>query len=62
MQITCEYCSKTIVTMLATRSVEAEGEFWDTHVKKKNVQSALDTAFNKGIDSTPVKALLGLPS
>jgi hypothetical protein len=47
--------------MLATRSVEAEGEFWDTHVKK-NVQSALDTAFNKGINSTPVKALLGLPS
>jgi hypothetical protein len=34
MQVTCEYCSKTIVTMLATRSVEAEGEFWDTHVKK----------------------------
>jgi hypothetical protein len=61
MQVTCEYCSKTIVTMLATRSVEAEGEFWDTHVKK-NVQSALDTAFNKGINSTRVKALLGLPS
>jgi hypothetical protein len=27
--------------------------------KKKSLQSALDTAFNKGINSTPVKALFG---
>jgi hypothetical protein len=33
MQIKCECCSKTIVTMLATRSVESEGEIWDTHAK-----------------------------
>jgi transposase InsO family protein len=53
----CERYNKTIVTMLATTSVESEGELWDTHVK--NLQSALNTAFNKGINSTPVKALLG---
>jgi hypothetical protein len=33
MQIKCGCCSKTIVTMLATRSVESEGELWDTHAK-----------------------------
>ena len=53
----CERYNKTIVSMLATTSVDAQGNLWDTHVKE--LQSALNTSFNKGINSTPIKALCG---
>jgi hypothetical protein len=53
----CERYNHTIVNMLATSSVEAESDLWDTHVKE--LQSALNTSFNKGINTTPVQALSG---
>jgi transposase InsO family protein len=53
----CERYNQTIVNMLATSSVEAESDLWDTHVKE--LQSALNTSFNKGINTTPVQALFG---
>lgn len=53
----CERYNKTIVTMLATTTVEGESDRWDTHVKK--LQSAMNTSFNKSINTTPVQALFG---
>jgi hypothetical protein len=53
----CERYNKTIVNMLATSSIEAESNLWDTHIKQ--LQSALNTSFNKSINTTPVKALFG---
>lgn len=53
----CERYNKTIVSMLSTMSVEKDSDEWDTYVK--SVQSALNTAFNRSINTTPVKALLG---
>lgn len=53
----CERYNGTIVNMLATTSVEDKGDTWDLHVK--NIQSALNTSFNKSINTTPVQALFG---
>jgi transposase InsO family protein len=52
-----ERYNKTIANMLATLSIEAESNLWDTHIKQ--LQSALNTSFNKSINTTPVKALFG---
>lgn len=53
----CERYNKTIVSMLATTCVNDEGNLWDTQVKE--LQSAMNTSFNKSINSTPVQALFG---
>lgn len=53
----CERYNRTILNMLATTSSETDSKFWDTHLKE--IQSALNTSFNKGIATTPAKALLG---
>lgn len=43
--------------VLATTSIEIDSDKWDAHVKQ--IQSALNTAFNKSINTTPVQALFG---
>jgi hypothetical protein len=50
----CERYNQTIVNMLATSSVEAESDLWDTHVKE--LQSALNTSFNKGEEYASIVA------
>lgn len=52
----CKRYNKTIV-MLSTMSVENESDKWDKHVKK--VQSALNSSFDKSINTTRDKVLLG---
>lgn len=42
---------------MATTTVGRDSRDWDTVVKQ--VQSALNTAHNKGINTTPIKALIG---
>lgn len=53
----CERYNKTIVQALATTTAGRDPRDWDTVVKR--VQSALNTTHNKGINTTPMKALIG---
>ncbi|KAK2577920.1 hypothetical protein KPH14_011865 [Odynerus spinipes] len=53
----CERYNKTIVTALATTTVGKDSSRWDEDVK--GIQSALNTCLNKGIGTTPTKALIG---
>jgi transposase InsO family protein len=56
----CEGYNKTIVTMLATTAVDTDGDRWVTHISHiKELQSAINTSFNKGIKTTPVSAPFG---
>lgn len=53
----CERYNKTIVQALATTTAGRDPRDWDTIAKQ--IQSALNTTFNKGINTTPTKALIG---
>lgn len=53
----CERYNKTILNALATISADTDSTEWDAHLK--DVQSAINTTFNKGIKLTPAEALLG---
>lgn len=53
----CERYNKTITQALATTTAGRDSQDWDTAIKQ--VQSALNTTFNKGINTTPIKALIG---
>jgi len=53
----CERYNKTIVQALATTTAGRDPSDWDSVIKQ--VQSALNTAHNKGINTTPTKALIG---
>lgn len=53
----CERYNRTIVQALATTTAGQDPAKWDTAVKQ--VQSALNTTHNKGIATTPMKALIG---
>ncbi|XP_011861043.1 PREDICTED: uncharacterized protein K02A2.6-like [Vollenhovia emeryi] len=53
----CERYNKTIVQALATTTAGHDPRDWDLAVKK--IQSALNTTYNKGINTTPTKALIG---
>jgi hypothetical protein len=53
----CERYNRTIVAALTTLSADTRSNEWDTHVKE--VQSAMNTTFNKGIKTTPSEALMG---
>ncbi|KMQ89880.1 transposon ty3-g gag-pol polyprotein isoform x2 [Lasius niger] len=53
----CERYNKTIVQGLATTMAGRDPRDWDSVIKQ--VQSALNTTHNKGINTTPVKALIG---
>lgn len=53
----CERYSKTIVQALATTMAGQDSRRWDTVIKQ--VQGALNTTYNKSIDTTPMKALIG---
>jgi len=53
----CERYNKTIVQALATTMAGRDPRHWDTVVKQ--VQGALNTTHNKGINTTPMKALIG---
>jgi hypothetical protein len=56
----CESYNKTIVTMLATTAVDTDGDRWVTHISHiKELQSAINTFFNEGINTTPVRAFFG---
>lgn len=53
----CERYNKTIVQALATTTVGRDPRDWDTVLKQ--VQSAMNTTYNKGINMTPMRALIG---
>jgi len=53
----CERYNRTIVQALATTTAGWDPRDWDLAVKQ--VQSALNTMHNKGINTTPMKALIG---
>lgn len=53
----CERYNRTILSSLAATVAGKDSRDWDRDVKK--VQSALNTAYNKGINTTPTKALIG---
>lgn len=53
----CERYNKTIVNALSTTSAGKDPKLWDTFVKP--IQSALNTSFNKSINTTPMEALIG---
>lgn len=53
----CERYNKTIVQALATTTVGRDPRDWDTVLKQ--VQSAMNTTYNKGINTTPMRALIG---
>lgn len=53
----CERYNKTIVQALATTTAGQDPRDWDLVIKQ--VQSALNTMHNKGINTTPMKALIG---
>lgn len=46
----CERYNKTIVTALSTRSADDDRSNWDLYVKE--VQTSMNTMYNKGIDRT----------
>lgn len=56
----CERYNKTIVSALSTTAAGKDERDWDKYVKQ--VQSALNTSFNRGINSTPMTALIGYNS
>ncbi|CAH1995384.1 unnamed protein product [Acanthoscelides obtectus] len=56
----CERYNKTIVSALSTTAAGKDERDWDRYVKQ--IQSALNTSFNKGINSTPMVALIGYNS
>lgn len=53
-----ECYDQTIVNALATTMAGKEPRDWDKHVKQ--IQSALNTSHNKGINTTPMEALIGV--
>lgn len=53
----CERYNKTIVQALATTTAGRDLRDWDTVLKQ--VQSAINTTHNKGINTTPMKVLIG---
>ena len=53
----CERYNRTILAELATLGADSNSTEWDTHVKE--VQSAMNTCFSKGINTTPSEALMG---
>lgn len=53
----CERYNKTIEQALATTMAGRDPRDWDSVVKQ--VQSALNTTHNKGINTTPMKAFIG---
>ena len=53
----CERYNKTITAALSTTTAGKDLSHWDNDVKK--IQSALNTCLNKGIGTTPTKALIG---
>ncbi len=53
----CERYNRTILAALATTCAGDESTEWDSRVKQ--IQSAINTAWNKGLNSTPAKALFG---
>lgn len=53
----CERYNKTVVDALTTTAAAQDPCDWDTQVKK--IQCAINTMFNKSINTTPIKALIG---
>jgi transposase InsO family protein len=53
----CERYNRTIINSLATTSAGKDIDEWDQCVKQ--VQSAINTTYNKSINATPMEALIG---
>lgn len=53
----CKRYNKTIVQALTTTTAGPDPRYWDAVVKQ--VQGALNTTYNKSINTTPMEALIG---